>query len=76
MHLAAAAGLPGIAIFGSTDPAATSPLSPTWSVLYRKQECAPCFRRICPLGTRKCLNAVTSELVEETLRLRCGQLFG
>ncbi|MBO4490943.1 MAG: lipopolysaccharide heptosyltransferase II [Lentisphaeria bacterium] len=75
MHLAAAAGLPGIAVFGSTDPAATSPLSPMWSVLYRKQECAPCFRRICPDGTRKCLKAVTPELVKETLRVRCERLF-
>ena len=76
MHLAAAAGLPGIAVFGSTDPAATSPVSPLWSVLYRKQECSPCFRRICPDGTRKCLNAVTPELVEEILRTRCGTIFG
>lgn len=76
MHLAAAAGLPGIAVFGSTDPAATSPLSPMWSVLYRKQECAPCFRRICPDGSRRCLNAVTADEVEEVLRARCGELFG
>lgn len=61
MHLAAAAGLPGVALFASTDPAATAPLSPDWIILYEKQECAPCFRRDCPDGSRRCFDPLTPE---------------
>lgn len=58
MHLAALLGARGVAIFGSTDPAATSPISKKWLVLYEKQPCSPCFRRICPLQTRACFKAI------------------
>lgn len=61
MHLAAAAGAPGVAVFGSTDPVATGPLSGKWIVLYQQQKCSPCFRRICPEGTRACFGALTAE---------------
>ncbi|MFA6568969.1 MAG: lipopolysaccharide heptosyltransferase II, partial [Victivallales bacterium] len=47
MHLAAAAGTRGVAIFGSTDPFLTGPLSAKWKVFQEKQECAPCFKREC-----------------------------
>ena len=58
MHLAASLGVPGIAVFGSTDPSATAPVSPLWKVLFKKQECSPCFKRTCPLGNSKCMSAV------------------
>jgi heptosyltransferase-2 len=48
MHLAAAAGGRGVAIFGSTDPVATGPVGGTWIVLRDVPECGPCFRRTCP----------------------------
>lgn len=65
MHLAAALDIPGAVPFGSTDPAATSPLSKKWTVLYEKEPCSPCFKRICPLGTRKCFDALTpSRLID------------
>jgi heptosyltransferase-2 len=35
MHLAAAMGLPGVAIFGATDPARTGPLGAGWTVLQK-----------------------------------------
>ncbi len=63
MHLAAALGTPGVVPFGSTDPAATSPLSKKWTVLYQKEPCSPCFKRICPLGTKQCLQKLTAEEV-------------
>lgn len=68
MHLAAAAGIPGVAIFGSTDPSSTSPLSVRWKILYERQDCSPCFRRECPLETDKyrCLKAITPEAVIES----------
>ena len=67
MHLAAAAGTPGTAVFGSTDMAATGPLSPKWTVLYRKEPCSPCFKHVCPLGTRACMKAIKVADVLKTL---------
>lgn len=67
MHLAAASGTPGTAVFGSTDMAATAPLSPKWTVLYRKEPCSPCFKHVCPLGTRACMKAIKVGDVLKTL---------
>ena len=67
MHLAAAIGTPGTAVFGSTDMAATGPLSPKWHVLYRKEPCSPCFKHVCPLGTRACMKAIKVTDVLKTL---------
>ncbi len=61
MHLAAAAGTEGVAIFGSTDPYLTGPLSKKWKVFQEKQNCAPCFKRECILGHYKCLRAIRPE---------------
>ncbi len=61
MHLSAALGGKGIAVFGSTDPAATAPVSDRWCLLYDKLPCSPCFKRVCPLGTKACLDRITPE---------------
>lgn len=63
MHLAAALGCPGVAVFGSTDPAATSPVSSKWRIVFDKKECAPCFKRICPDGSKKCLDIAPSAVI-------------
>ena len=68
MHLAAALGVPGVAPFGCTDPAATSPLSARWTIAFHKIECAPCFKRVCPLGTKKCFDAITPEVVWKIMK--------
>lgn len=67
MHLAAALGTPGIAVYGPTDYTSTSPISAAWTILYQRQPCAPCFRRECPKGTRQCMLAVTPEMVCEKI---------
>lgn len=61
MHLAAAAGAKGVAIFGSTDPFLTGPLSTKWKVFQEKQECTPCFKRECHFGQYNCLKAIRPE---------------
>ena len=71
MHLAAALGTPGVAPFGSTDPAATSPLSSRWRIMFEKQPCSPCFKRVCPKGDPVCMKAVSAAAVIETLRTLC-----
>ncbi len=48
MHLAAALGVPVVAVFGSTEPAWTGPLGDRHTVLRRHVPCSPCFRRECP----------------------------
>ncbi|MDD3886801.1 MAG: lipopolysaccharide heptosyltransferase II [Victivallaceae bacterium] len=50
MHLAAAIGTPGVAIFGSTDYTATGPVSNRWAMLYEKDKCSPCYEHMCPSG--------------------------
>lgn len=64
MHLAAALGLPGVAIFGSTHPAATGPLGGRWVVLCQPPPCAPCFERTCSRPERdyRCLTSIAPEL--------------
>ncbi len=63
MHLSAILGGKGVAIFGSTDPSSTSPVSTKWKILFEQQECAPCFKRKCPLKHYKCLKKITPEMV-------------
>lgn len=68
MHLAAALGIGGVAIFGSTDPSATSPVSKKWTVLYEKEECSPCFTRECPSGSYNCMKKISPAKVTEELK--------
>ncbi len=62
MHLAAWLDVPLVAIFGSTDPVATGPLSSRARVVRHQVECSPCFLRECPLDLR-CLKAVGADEV-------------
>ena len=68
MHLAAALGVPGVAPFGCTDPAATSPLSPKWTIAFHKIACAPCFKRVCPKGTKECFERITPDVVWKIMK--------
>jgi heptosyltransferase-2 len=58
MHLAAALGVPCVALFGPTDPRRTAPAGEGHDVLYRDLWCSPCFRRRCPLVHHRCLGGI------------------
>ena len=79
MHVAAAFGVPQVAVFGSSSPVHTPPLNDRAAVFWLKNDasyqppldCAPCFERECPLpkdqGHLRCLIDVKPEAVREKL---------
>jgi heptosyltransferase-2 len=67
MHVAAAVGLPVVAIFGPTDPHGTAPITPRCTVVQEKPYCSPCFLRRCPTDHR-CMTSVRPEAVEAAAR--------
>lgn len=70
MHVAAAFGVPLVAIFGSTDHTTTYPFSDRAVVVRSEADCAPCLKRECPTDHR-CMEMVKAdEVVDAALRLR------
>ncbi|MCF8167319.1 MAG: lipopolysaccharide heptosyltransferase II, partial [Rhodoferax sp.] len=75
MHVAAALGLPQVALFGSSSPLHTPPLNPRATVLWLKNDanylpaldCAPCYARECPLGHTRCLVDIQPSQVLQNL---------
>ena len=79
MHVAAAFEVPQVAIFGSSSPIHTPPLSPKAHVVWLKTDasyqppldCSPCFERECPLPAGpshlRCLQDVSPHSVARLL---------
>lgn len=72
MHVAAAVGTPTVALFGSTSPVWTRPFGVGHEVIYKHEECSPCFQRTCPIGY-PCLHKIS---VEEVFRAVLKKLKG
>ena len=75
MHVAAAFRVRQVAVFGSSSPLHTPPLSAQADVLWLKNDanyqppldCAPCFQRECPLVHTRCLNDLLPAKVMQLL---------
>jgi len=63
MHVAAALGLPQVAVFGPSDPIRTGPHNAKAHVLRLGLDCSPCNKRVCPLGHHRCLEDLAPEQV-------------
>lgn len=77
MHIAAAAGIPVISIFGPTHPDETRPLTEGSYSFWQYQEmpCAPCYRfgKLPDCKTGACMKAVTPEMVFEKITELSGK---
>jgi heptosyltransferase-2 len=68
MHVAAAVGTHVVAIYGSSSPHFTPPLTERKTILYRALSCSPCFARECPLGHLNCLYGISVENVLDAMQ--------
>lgn len=63
MHVAAAVGVHVHAIYGSSSPSFTPPLTDQRHIHYLNLDCSPCFQRECPLQHLRCLKEISVESV-------------
>lgn len=67
MHLASSLDKKVIAIYGSSDPNFTPPLSHKARIVSLNLDCSPCFKRNCPLAHTHCLTQLLPERIIELL---------
>jgi predicted lipopolysaccharide heptosyltransferase III len=63
MHMAAALGVPVVALFGPSDPAIWGPRGPRVEVLYKGLDCRRCFHPTCGRGEQSCMRQITVDEV-------------
>jgi len=68
MHVGSAVGTRVVAVFGSTDPAATGPVGDAHATIRHKVDCSPCFLRECPIDFRCMKRIEVSEVARAVAR--------
>jgi ADP-heptose:LPS heptosyltransferase len=75
MHIAAAAGIPVISLWGATSPLRSAPWGSEPLVVVGSAPCSPCYRKECPIG-RVCMEAITVQgVLQRLLSVLPGQSF-
>ncbi len=69
MQVAAAVGVRIHALYGSSSPVYTPPLTNNAAIHYLGLSCSPCFQRTCPPGHTNCLNELDVERVYQAMRV-------
>jgi len=75
MHIAAAFGVPVVAVFGPTDWRTTAPYGQERSMVREAVDCAPCLLRECPIDHR-CMTRITVDRVYEAAVQQLNSLSG
>ncbi|WP_167494717.1 MULTISPECIES: lipopolysaccharide heptosyltransferase II [Vibrio] len=68
MHVAAAVGCKVVAVYGSTSPKYTPPLTEEVEIVHTDIDCRPCFKRECEFQHLKCLTELSPQLVLERIQ--------
>jgi len=63
MHVAAAVGSYVVALYGSSSPLLTPPLTSRRHIFHLGLSCSPCFERVCPLDHLRCLRDISVDAV-------------
>ena len=73
MHVAGALGVPLVAVFGSTNPATTSPPGMKSVIVRKPVDCSPCLKKVCPTDFA-CMNLIgVDDVIEAAERLLAGE---
>ena len=70
LHMAAAAGTPVVALFGSTDPLRHAPPAARKKILKTELACSPCYRGTCPrggAGHMECMKRISTDEVVQAV---------
>ncbi|MGM0564476.1 MAG: lipopolysaccharide heptosyltransferase II [Pseudomonadota bacterium] len=68
MHVAAATGRPVVAVYGSSSPEFTPPLTEYADIHWLRLECSPCFDRTCRFGHYRCLREIAPETIYQSCK--------
>jgi len=73
-HFAHAFGVPVLTLFGPTDPRWSETRHPQSMHVQQSIDCAPCGKRVCPLGHHRCMVDLTPERVYRYYDRLCSLL--